>query len=239
MNLMDIFNSTIFYILVILGLGMIFIMCIFFFSRAKKRALELGIDNKKIKSVIRSSIIFSIVPSISIIIGLITLFPILGIPWPWFRLSVVGSLPYELTAADLAVKGAQYKSLEDFLQNGTADVIGAILFVMSISIMAGMIFNIFALKKMHTGVLKAGSKDTPTVDLSLSVLVIGMMSVFVPVQFVKSKIHALTLIVSAFVTLIFTYLSNKFKIKWLNDFVMSFALILGMISAVIFTNILN
>lgn len=43
---MDIFNSTIFYILVILGLGMIFIMCIFSLVELKK-SFKLGIDNKK------------------------------------------------------------------------------------------------------------------------------------------------------------------------------------------------
>lgn len=108
MEIMDVLSSKLLYILVILGLVFIFSICVFFFRRAVKRAKELGIENDKIKSVVRSSQIFSIVPSISIIIGLITLSPILGVPWPWFRLSVVGSLPYELMAADLAVKGAGY-----------------------------------------------------------------------------------------------------------------------------------
>ncbi|WP_138159716.1 DUF5058 family protein [Peptoniphilus catoniae] len=239
MGVEEFLNSKLLYILVFIGLGIIFAMCIFFFMRARSRAKEMGIGNEEIKSVIRSSIIFSIVPSISIIIGLITLVPILGVPWPFFRLSVVGSLPYELMAADLAVKGANYASLSDFLENGSPEAAGAILFVMSIAIMGGMVFNIVALKKMHTGVVKAGSKDTPAVDLALSVLVIGMMSVFVPAQFVQSDIHKLTLLVSAIVTLVLSKIALKYKIGWLNDFVMSFALVIGMISAVVFTNILK
>lgn len=123
------------------------------------------------------------------------------------------------------------------MKAGTPDVIGAILFVMSIAIMGGMVFNIFALKKMHTSVVKAGSKDTPVIDLALSVLVVGMMSVFVPVQFVKSKVHAGTLIISAIVTLLCSYLSKKLNWKWMDDFVMSFALVIGMIAAVIFVNL--
>lgn len=211
-------------------------MCIFFCRRAIKRARELDISDDKIKSVIRASVVFSIVPSVSVIIGLITLAPILGVPWPWFRLSVVGSLPYELMAADLSVKGAGFTGFEDFLANGTPTVIGAIMFVMSISIMAGMVFNIFALKRVHTGVLKAGEKDTPFVDLALSVLVIGMMSVFVPVQSVKSTIHLLTILVSMAITLICQKIATKYKVTWLNDFTMSFALIGAMAASVIFTN---
>lgn len=237
MTIMNILNSKILYVLAIIGLALIFGMCLFFFKRARMRAKELGISDEKVASVIRSSIIFSIVPSVSIIIGLITLAPILGVPWSWFRLSVVGSLPYELTAADLAVKGAGYVSLDQFLQDGTLDVVGAILFVMSIAIMGGMAFNIVALKRMHSGVIKAGSKDTPVMDIALSVLVVGMMSVFVPMQVLTSKVHAAVLVVSAVVTLLFQYIAKTFNIKWLNDFIMSFALIVGMVSAVFFIHV--
>lgn len=236
MDLLNILNSKPLYLLVGIALLIIFGMCIFFCKRAITRARELNISDDKIKSVIRSSVIFSIVPSVSVIIGLITLAPILGVPWPWFRLSVVGSLPYELMAADLSVKGAGFTGFEDFLAHGTPSVIGAIMFVMSIAIMAGMIFNIFALKRVHTGVLKAGEKDTPFVDLALSVLVIGMMSVFVPVQSVKSVIHLLTILVSMAITLICQKLSSKYNITWLNDFTMSFALVGAMAASVIFTN---
>lgn len=236
MDLLSILNSKPLYLLVGVSLAIIFGMCIFFCRRAIKRAKELNITQDKINSVIRSSVIFSIVPSISVIIGLITLAPILGVPWPWFRLSVVGSLPYELMAADLSVKGAGFTGFEDFLANGTSSVIGAIMFVMSISIMAGMVFNIFALKRVHTGVLKAGEKDTPFVDLALSVLVIGMMSVFVPVQSVKSTIHLLTILVSMAITLICQKIATKYKVTWLNDFTMSFALVGAMAASVIFTN---
>lgn len=236
MDLLSILNSKPLYLLVGIALLIIFGMCIFFCKRAINRARELNISDDKIKSVIRTSVIFSIVPSVSVIIGLITLAPILGVPWPWFRLSVVGSLPYELMAADLSVKGAGFTGFEDFLANGKPSVIGAIMFVMSIAIMAGMIFNIFALKRVHTGVVKAGEKDTPFVDLALSVLVIGMMSVFVPVQSVKSTIHLLTILVSMAITLICQKLSSKYNITWLNDFTMSFALIGAMAASVIFTN---
>lgn len=149
MGIMDVLSSKLLYILIVLGLLFIFSICVFFFRRTVKRAKELGIENDKIKSVVRSSLIFSIVPSISIIIGLITLSPILGVPWPWFRLSVVGSLPYELMVADLAVKGAGYESFDNFLKAGTPDVIGEILFVMSIAIIGGMVFNILSLKNAH------------------------------------------------------------------------------------------
>ena len=173
-----------------------------FFLRAKKRAKELGIADEKVKATIKSSLVFSIVPSIAVIIGLITLTPLLGIPWPWFRLSVVGSLPYELTAADLAVKGLGYQDLTAYQASADPSAIGTIMFTMTISILGGMIFNIFFLEKYHKKVSGVGTKSSPFRELALSVLTFGMVTVFFPIEFLKSKTHAAVAITSILVTLI-------------------------------------
>lgn len=239
MELKDVLNGSLLLICVIVGLVIVFGIALFFFMRAKKRAIELGVSKEKIDSVVKGSIVFSIIPSISIIIGLITLTPLLGIPWPWFRLSVVGSLPYELLAADLSAKSAGFADLAAFSETGDINSFGTIMFVMSISIMAGMVFNVFFLKPLHTGVMKAGKKDTPVVDLLLSVLTVGMMSVFVPTYVMTSKIHAIVLLISAFVTYILSKIAKEKDIKWLGDYVMSFALIIGMAAAVLLKGIMG
>lgn len=236
-GIFDILNSSLLYILVTTSLAIIFGICVFFFLRARKRVMELGVDKKDFNEAMRSSIVFSIVPSVSVIIGLISLSPLLGTPWPWFRLSVVGSLGYELMSADLAVKGAGYESLAQFSQTGHPDAIGIILFVMSISIMAGMAFNLLFLDKVHKKVAQAGEKQEPWVALALSSLTIGMMAVFMPMQFITSKIHAITLIASALLTYVLTKISSK--ASWLGDYIMSFALVFGMIVAVIATSVIG
>lgn len=238
MNIFDILNSKLLYILVALGLLIIFLICVMFFLRAKKRAKELGIADEKVKATIKSSLVFSIVPSIAVIIGLITLTPLLGIPWPWFRLSVVGSLPYELTAADLAVKGLGYQDLTAYQASADPSAIGTIMFTMTISILGGMIFNIFFLEKYHKKVSGLGTKSSPFRELALSVLTFGMVTVFFPIEFLKSKTHAAVAITSILVTLILGQISKKYKIDWLADFIMSFALIIGMAAGVFFEGVL-
>lgn len=238
MNIFDILNSKLLYILVALGLLIIFLICVMFFLRAKKRAKELGIADEKVKATIKSSLVFSIVPSIAVIIGLITLTPLLGIPWPWFRLSVVGSLPYELTAADLAVKGLGYQDLTAYQASADPSAIGTIMFTMTISILGGMIFNIFFLEKYHKKVSGVGTKSSPFRELALSVLTFGMVTVFFPIEFLKSKTHAAVAITSILVTLILGQISKKYKIDWLADFIMSFALIIGMAAGVFFEGVL-
>ena len=111
MSLSAIMNSTTLYIAVIVGLLLIFLLCAVMLKMAWGRCIELGISREKVKDVIKSSVIFSIVPSLSIVIGLFSLAAVLGVPWPWFRLSVVGSVSYELMAADMVATGAGYESI--------------------------------------------------------------------------------------------------------------------------------
>ena len=70
----------------------------FFLYRAVKRSKELGMDQSVIKKTIRSAIIFTVAPAISILVGVIILSKKLGIALPWLRLSIIGSLSYETVA---------------------------------------------------------------------------------------------------------------------------------------------
>ena len=122
-----------------------------FLRKSWRRCLELGISKEKLSAVARSSAVFTIVPSVSIVIGLFTLSTVLGIPWPWYRLSVVGSVSYELMAADMVADGMGYGSVGEMAAQADHTVFGAVMFVMSICILAGIIINIFAVEKIQTG----------------------------------------------------------------------------------------
>lgn len=115
----------------------------------RRRPTRAGsISKEKLSAVARSSAVFTIVPSVSIVIGLFTLSTVLGIPWPWYRLSVVGSVSYELMAADMVADGMGYGSVGEMAAQADHTVFGAVMFVMSICILAGIIINIFAVEKI-------------------------------------------------------------------------------------------
>lgn len=64
-----------------------------------KRAKELGIANQTIKNTIVSSSLFTIAPAIGIVATVLTLSAGLGYVLPWIRLTVIGNISYEVTAA--------------------------------------------------------------------------------------------------------------------------------------------
>ena len=111
---------------------------VFFLVRALRRSKQLGMDQKKIKKTMISSAIFTIAPAVSILIGLVALSYTLGLPLPWLRLSVIGSLSYETIAANnvLSAIGEAIGSLK--FTELTAQQFVTIFLVMTISIMVGI-----------------------------------------------------------------------------------------------------
>lgn len=99
MSYFEVANSSLVYLLVIVVIVFVFILSAIFTRKAWKRGLELGFEKEMLRRVVKQSLVFTLVPSIAIVIGLFALAPALGIPWPWFRLSVIGSVSYDLMAS--------------------------------------------------------------------------------------------------------------------------------------------
>ena len=96
-------NHPILYLLVGLLVAVVLGQSVFFLVKALRRSKQIGMDQSKIKKTIKTAAFFTIAPAVSIVISVITLSKSLGLPLPWLRLSVVGSLSYEAIAASNAV----------------------------------------------------------------------------------------------------------------------------------------
>ena len=92
-------NSWWMYLLGILVVVFVLAGSLFYIYKSYKDAKEIGMDPKVLKKTIINSAIFTILPSISILVGVIALSGKLGVPFPWIRLTVIGALHYEGLAA--------------------------------------------------------------------------------------------------------------------------------------------
>src|SRR5699024_645736 len=147
-------------IVVIVGLLVVFGFATASFFRSWRLALHVGIPKDKLKKMIKSTVLFTIIPSLVIVIVLFSLSRLLGVPLSWFRLSVVGSLAYELLAAEMTVSGFGYDSLSQFITTDDISSAISIMFVMGISIIGGIVFMIFFGKRLQTGLLNYQEKNS-------------------------------------------------------------------------------
>ncbi|MBR2296709.1 MAG: DUF5058 family protein, partial [Clostridia bacterium] len=98
-------NHPIIYIIVSIIIATVLAQSFYFLIRAYRRALAKGMDKSVLKKTIISSAVFTIAPAISILVGVLSLSKSLGVAVPWLRLSVIGSLSYEMIAANNAMSG--------------------------------------------------------------------------------------------------------------------------------------
>ncbi|MGN0977643.1 MAG: DUF5058 family protein, partial [Faecousia sp.] len=150
----DITSSPLLLALVIGGLGYITAFSVVYLLKARKRALEMGITKKEINDIIKSSLIFSIVPSLSIVIGLVALAASLGTIWAWWRLSVIGSLSFETQIASSLAPILGYANTTDLMNNATGEQFGVVMILMSVGMLSGFLILIPFGKKLMTSVDK-------------------------------------------------------------------------------------
>ncbi len=235
----EIMNSPLLYMLVGAGMLFLLIFCLLTFIKAYRRGIEIGMPKEKLRTAIVSAAIYTIVPSISIVIGLFSLSAVIGVPWSWFRLSVVGAVTYELMAADMAATGAGYESIAALNAAGDTSLIGTIMFVMSLGIIAGVVLILIFGKRIQTGMMQMRTKNGVVGALITGVLSLAIIEAFLPLQMMKGPVYLAVVITSCVLTLIQMQLVKILKINWYRNFIMAVTLILGMMSSLFWIQILG
>lgn len=138
-------NSGWFYLIVALVLTYITIMCVIFLVKSYRAGIKIGMDKEILKKTIISSATFTLLPSISILLGVVALSGTLGVPLSWLRLSVIGALQYELNVAEIAAQSIGLSGLR--LEEMNMEAFITIALVMTIGILGGLFYTIFFLKK--------------------------------------------------------------------------------------------
>ena len=85
MTVLEQMNSLPVYLLCGAVILFVLVMSVFFLLRAWKAGIAIGMDKVKLRRAVTSSITFTLLPSISILLGVIALSGSLGVPLPWVR----------------------------------------------------------------------------------------------------------------------------------------------------------
>ena len=239
-------NSPILFVIVGAIIALVLAQSVFFLAKAIKRAKQLGIASSTVKKTISSAAVFTIAPAIAVLVGVVALSKSLGIPLPWLRLSVIGSITYETVAAGNALE-ASGMSAGSTITDPSMFI--TVAWVMTIGIAAGLIFVPFLTKKIQSGMSKVGMKDKKWGEIFNNAMFLGMISAFLGYVFcdvglvVKGDTSGLipvcVMAVSAVVMAVCGLIATKAKIRWLTDYALPLSLIIGMASAIPFTMLLG
>ena len=247
MNILNQLNSSPLYL--ISGLVILFVvaMSIFFMVRAYRAGIAIGMDKVKLKRAITSSVTFSLLPSISILLGVIALSGTLGIPLPWLRLSVVGALHYETSVADIAAKAIGLSGLN--VEEMTLQAFTTIALLMTVGIIWGCICTAIFGKSYHKKLQGNPSKKKggrSFGDSAMTAMFIGLITAYMGSyigQLIQLQngglvitgqyLQLVTMGFSALAMAVFSYFAEKKKMAWLDNFSIAGSMLVGMTAAVV------
>lgn len=234
-------NDPFLYILVGVILLLVFAQAVFFLVRAWRRALSLGLSKGTLMRVVKTSATFTVIPALSILIGVVALSRKLGLPLPWLRLSVIGAITYETPAAEAAAR-AVGTSIGDTATLLTASQYSLIAWVMTLGIMAGVILTPILAKRLLGGVDKLEKRDRKWSDIFMNALFLGMIAAFLGMIFggvskgLTGWIPVFVMLASAALVLVMGLLIKRLKWDWLTDYVLPLSMVGGMALAIPITN---
>lgn len=241
-------NSGFFYLIVALALTFMTVMCFIFLIKSYRAGIKLGMDKKVLKKTITSSATFTLLPSISILLGVVALSGTLGVPFSWLRLSVIGSLQYELNVAEIAAQSNGMPGLKlDMMDTGKFVTIAL---VMTLGILGGIFISIFFLKKYLNKVRSKPKKENTSGKPGFgahatTAMFVGLCAAYIGAYIGQAIPRAgsdimplLVAIIAAIVMAVFEYFIQKKGKLALENFSLAASMLIAMAAAVLINFVL-
>lgn len=235
-------NDSFLYGIVAVVIAFVVLQSVVFLVKAWRRGRALNMDAALLKKTVVTSAIFTVAPAFAILLGVIALSKALGFPLPWLRLTVIGALTYETTAAASAAS-AVGASLSEKIAD--PKVYATIAWVMSLGIIPGLILVPIFGKKIENGLIKIKNKDARWGDIFMTGLFLGMISAFLGVVFAKvgegltGWIPVFVMLVSALLMLLCGLIRKRTGAKWIEDYALPISMLGAMALSIPITSFIT
>lgn len=229
---LSIANAPIMFVVCAIVILFVVLQAVWFMRRAWKHGTKIGLDKGVMKSTITGSALFSIVPSIPILIILVMLMSVLGNYFPWLRLSVIGSSSYENVAANIAARSFGLLSYTD--DGYTASIFVATMWAMSICILYEPLLVIFGRKPLDKGMAKLRRSKPVVYNLLIDGVFIAMMGWFCAPYLTywtekpEQILSMVALVVAGAAALLFNWLAKKTKKNFWSEMSFPGGMLVGM-----------
>ena len=231
MDYLQIANSMPVWLAAACPVTMLIIMAGLFAMKSYKTGKEIGISEEKMKGAIKSASITSIGPSIVILSTMLTLLITVGGPLAWMRLSYIGSVMFETMAAGFgtAATGVELGSPD---MDGTA--LAAAAWTMVLGSIGWIIWGTFVGNKMDKVQSIVAKGDQRILGVIAGSAVLGTFAAMGGSHLVKVNQNSIACIVGGVAMFVMLTLAQKTGKNWLNEWALTFAIMIGMLSTLVF-----
>jgi len=226
---LEIANSATLWFAAAICVGIVFIQAILFTRAALKSGKNMGLTDEQLKTAFRSGVISSIGPSVAILVGMIALIAAMGGPIAWMRLSFIGSVMYELMAAEFGAT-AMGVSLS---QGMDAVAYANAVWTMTIGASGWLLITGLFTDKLELVRLKlAGGREELLPVISAGAM-LGAFGRLVADNALKLDERAIAVIFGGVAMGLILNFADKKNIQWLREWSLGISMFVGMIAAIL------
>lgn len=220
-------NSIWMWLACVPGILLVCLLAGLFLRHSIKNGKALGLTGQQMKSGIKSAAIASVGPCLVMLSSMLSLMVIVGSPFAWLRINVVGGAGYEIMGATFA---ADAMGISAGGGDMTVDYLCVASVVMTAGCLGWIIFAaLFANKMERVNRFMAGGSMAliPIVSASCAM---GCYSNLVAERVWPVSKNTLAACVSGLVMFLLLTAAKRWKLAWLKSWALTISMLCGMLS---------
>ncbi|WP_352419299.1 DUF5058 family protein [Proteiniborus sp.] len=221
-------NSLGVWICALIAVSVVLVQSILYVRLAFKNAEKVGLSKQQCVKGLRSGIISSIGPSISVFVVVFGMAAVIGGPLTWMRLSMIGSSPTELSAAQV---GAQTLGVELGSPDYDLTALATSWWTMSVNGLGWLLVVVLFTHRMEKLRQKIGGGDSKWVSILAAAATLGLFG-YLSAPNILVGGGKLAAVLGGALSMAFLSKLSK-NINWLKEYALGFALIIGMVAGTI------
>ncbi|MDO4786424.1 MAG: DUF5058 family protein [Fretibacterium sp.] len=212
------------------AVAVVFLQAFLFARKAYDTGLELGLSREQMNDAIKSSAITSLGPSFVVLSSMIALLVSVGGPMAWMRLSFIGSAQFEMMAMNFGTQAVGVTVGQDPM---TLMAFASAVWTMTLGSIGWIVFATLSADKMDRIQQKFSGNDTALMGVVATAAVLAAFGANSATHLVALNKNTVACVAGGLIMLILSPIADKKNIKWLREWALFFALMGGMLTAVL------
>ena len=229
-NYLEIANSLWMWLAAGLAVMVVLIQAFIFGRKSYLTGLEMGLTKDQMNGAIKSSVITALGPSLVVLSAMIALLVSLGGPISWMRLSFIGSAMFEMMAAGFGAQAVGVNMGQDPM---TGLAFASAVWTMTLGALGWIIFATLSADKMDKVQKKFSGSDTKLMGVVAAGAILAAFGSFSATHLIALNKNTVACIAGGAIMMALNLIADRKNLKWLREWALFFALIGGMMIAVV------
>ncbi|SEP00828.1 protein of unknown function [Halogranum amylolyticum] len=227
---MDIANSTWLWLATVPVVLVVLLQAGLFLQRAWKNGNEMGLSDEQLKTGLKTGVISAIGPAVAVLAGMLALIATVGGPVAWMRLSVIGSVAFELPAAELGVSQFGYSLGDDGISE---QAYATAVWSMTLGGTGWLLVSALGTPHMEKVRQRIGGGKEKLIPIISSAAMLGAFAYFLTGEVTAGTPETGSVAAGGLAMLGLLQVADKKDVQWIREWALGIAMVVGLAVGII------